>query len=440
MESYYKSGFPLIRKSFSSLFLFLSIQVGTSDCYSQHVGLGTSTPEARLHIRSTGWIKTIFENDAGQPRGYIGSDNNGTVTLAANAFWNGSSWIYPNTGVSMYMLMHRVNNRFEFRVRPEGGSENIPMVINTAGRVGIGTTSPEQLLSVGGGMVVDQNNLNTGTAANMLRFGSSSGEGIGSKRNSGSGQYGLGFYTSGLQRMTIANNGNIGINNQAPKSRLTIYHPGSLQIPLDMDEGHALTIFDSSFFSFSEPRLALNVGINSLQEYAYIRIKRSTNLNQIPRLLLNPLAEGAVVVGGGGDGSSYSQEAKDYKFIVGWASPALFDNKVDITGNLTVQNGKGIIRSNDGVQQKKQVKIVTVVDNLNAGQTKSYGFSWVETFGGPPDAYVGGIAPGSSGGWAEVIMTVAADNTTGGTLWVNNPRNTSVIVSFNVKVIGIGPQ
>jgi len=340
----------------------------------------------------------------------------------------------------MYMLMHRVNNRFEFRVRPDGGNEQTAMVINTAGRVGIGTTAPQQVLSILGGLNIDQQNLNAGTTANMLSFGGFSGEGIGSKRTEGTGRYGLDFYTSSTQRMHIAGNGNIGINNRQPKSRLTIYHAGSLQIPLDIDEGHALTIFDSSNFSNNEPRLSLNVGINSGNEYAYIRVKKSTNAGPVPRLLLNPLAEGAVVVGGGGDGSSYAQEATNYKFIVGWAAPALFDNKVDISGNLTVQNGKGIIRSTDGIQQKKQVKIVTVVDNLNPGQTKSYGFSWIETFGGPPDAFVGGIAPGSSGGWAEVIMTVAADNTTGGTLWVNNPRNTSVIVSFNVKVIGIGPQ
>jgi hypothetical protein len=396
-------------------------------------------PEARLHVRSTQWIKTIFENDAGQARGYIGTDANGTVTIASNAFWTGNAWSYPNAGSSMYMLMHRVNNRFEFRVRPEEGSEHTAMVINTAGNVGIGTTNPQQMVSIQGAINIDQGNTGTG-AAPILKFGSFSGEGIGSKRTAGPGQYGLDFFTSSIHRMIVAANGNIGINNRQPKSKLTIYHSGSLQIPLDIDEGHALTIFDSSYFSLSEPRLSFNVGINSANEYAYLRVRKSTSSGPVPRLLLNPLAEGAVVIGGGGDGSSYAQEATNYKFIVGWAAPALFDNKVDITGNLTVQNGKGIIRSTDGVQQKKQVKIVTVVDNLNAGQTKSYGFSWTETFGGAPDAFVGGIGPGSSGGWAEVIMTVAADNSTGGTLWVHNPRTTGIIVGFNVKVIGIGPQ
>jgi hypothetical protein len=203
--------------------LFIAFVLLVPDlCSQNNIGIGTTTPEARLHIRSTGWIKTIFENDAGQPRGYIGTDNNGTVTLAANAFWNGSAWVYPNAGSSMYMLMHRVNNRFEFRVRPDGGSEQTAMVINTAGRVGIGTTAPQQVLSINGGAVIDQNNLNTGTTANMLSFGGFSGEGIGSKRTEGPGRYGLDFYTSSNQRMHIAGNGNIGVGTNIPQALLDI--------------------------------------------------------------------------------------------------------------------------------------------------------------------------------------------------------------------------
>jgi hypothetical protein len=188
----------------------------------QNVGIGTTTPEARLHVRSTQWIKAIFENDAGQARGYIGTDANGTVTIASNAFWTGNAWSYPNAGSSMYLLMHRVNSRFEFRVRPDGGSEITPMVVGVNGRVGIGTTSPEQILSIGGGMNIDHNNQNTGEAANMLGFGSISGEGIGSKRTVGTGQYGLDFYTGFTNRMHISNTGNIGIGTNNPLATLDI--------------------------------------------------------------------------------------------------------------------------------------------------------------------------------------------------------------------------
>ncbi len=188
----------------------------------QKVGIGIAAPEGVLHIRSTQWIKTIYESAPGQPRGYIGTDQNGTITFAANAFWTGSAWSYPNSGSSMYMLMHRVNNRFEFRVRPEAGTEQTAMVINTAGRVGIGTTAPQQFLSIAGGLNIDQQNLNAGTIANMLSFGDFSGEGIGSKRTEGIGRYGLDFYTSSTQRMHIAGNGNIGIGTNNPQALLDI--------------------------------------------------------------------------------------------------------------------------------------------------------------------------------------------------------------------------
>jgi len=407
---------------------------------AQNVGLGTTTPEARLHIRSTGWIKAILENDEGQPRGYIGADNNGTVTFAANAYWNGSTWVYPNAGASFYMLLHRVNNQFEFRVRPDGGNQSTAMVINQNGNVGIGTGSPQQMLSVQNGIAIDQGNNNTGTIENGLRFGSLSGEGIGSKRNAGSGQYGLDFYTNSVQRMTIGQNGNIGINNRLPKSRVTIYHPGELDIPLDIDDGHAITIFDSSYFSLGEPRLSLNFGINSLREYAYIRVRKNATLGPVPRLLLNPLAEAAVVVGAGGDGTGYAQEATTYKFIVGANAPALFDNKVDIFGNLTVQNGKGIIRNTTGTQLKHVVSSVTVNPGTIAGNsTYSQNVSWTESFSAPPvAAYIANFTSG--GGWAELVLSIANVTSAGCTLYIFNPRLSANTPNFIFNVVAVGPQ
>ncbi len=195
----------------------------SSSLHAQNkVGIGTTNPDGLLHIYGNNWIKMVLENNPATSRGYIGADANGTITLGTNAFWTGSAWSYPYSGSSLYMLMHRGNNRFEFRVRPEGESENTVMVINTAGRVGIGTTNPEQPLSVQGGMVIDQGNSNAGTVAGILRFGSSSGEGIGSRRTFGNGQYGLDFYTSGLQRMTISNAGNVGIGTGTPQAPLEI--------------------------------------------------------------------------------------------------------------------------------------------------------------------------------------------------------------------------
>ena len=84
--------------------------------------------------------------------------------------------------------------------------------------VGIGTTTPEQRLSVAGGLVVDQGNQNTGTITSGLTFGHASGEGIASNRNGGINQYGLDFYTQFNQRMSIAQSGEVSINVLPPGS------------------------------------------------------------------------------------------------------------------------------------------------------------------------------------------------------------------------------
>jgi len=95
-------------------------------------------------------------------------------------------------------------------------------LINATGGVGIGTNAPQQALSVAGGMNIDHGNANAGNVTNSLRFGSSSGEAIASKRTAGGNQYGLDFYTNSVNRMSIANTGYIGIGTNAPEKTLQI--------------------------------------------------------------------------------------------------------------------------------------------------------------------------------------------------------------------------
>lgn len=111
-----------------------------------------------------------------------------------------------------------------------------------------------------------------------------------------------------------------------------------------------------------------------------------------------------------------------------------------LTGNITVQNGKGLIRNTDGTQSKKLSSSVLVNVAFAAGETKAFAVTWPESFtAGNIEAYVGNVT-GGAGGWAEVVMTVSAVSTTGAQLYVYNPKTSGVAPNFTVKVIAMGPQ
>jgi hypothetical protein len=73
-----------------------------------------------------------------------------------------------------------------------------------------------------GSLHVDQGNLNDGTPTSGLTFGSASGEGIASKRTPGDNAGGLDFYTRYLNRMTITNEGYVGIGTTTPHYDLEV--------------------------------------------------------------------------------------------------------------------------------------------------------------------------------------------------------------------------
>ena len=74
------------------------------------------------------------------------------------------------------------------------------------------------------GLHIDGFGNNDGTLDYGLKFGGalSSGEGIASKRTAGGNQFGLDFYTSSSDRMSIAVNGFVGINTTSPSQRLEV--------------------------------------------------------------------------------------------------------------------------------------------------------------------------------------------------------------------------
>jgi subtilisin-like proprotein convertase family protein len=107
-------------------------------------------------------------------------------------------------------------------------------------------------------------------------------------------------------------------------------------------------------------------------------------------------------------------------------------------GNL-YEKGNGIVRNTSNLQLKMSQGSYVVNSNIGALSTIQIPFSFNETFSTVPVVYVGNIT-GGPGGFAEIIMSVANVTTTGGSLFVSNPRNVLVAPNFTVNIVAIGGE
>jgi hypothetical protein len=207
------------------------------------VGIGTATPSQLLHLNVTpghgegmqidsaiaGHSPAIYLNHIGNggrnfrlasygdnasPGSFVIRDD----TAGLDRFSIDQNGVVTGNGAGLTAL--NASNVSSGTLTDARLSANIPRLNGNqaftgnnlfAGSVGIGANPPQQQLSVGAGLNLDQNNGNAGTVGNALTFGSSSGEGIGSKRTAGGNQYGLDFYSGAINRLSIANNGSIAI-------------------------------------------------------------------------------------------------------------------------------------------------------------------------------------------------------------------------------------
>ncbi|HTA26587.1 MAG TPA: hypothetical protein VK809_02280 [Bacteroidia bacterium] len=155
------------------------------------------------------------------------------ISINFDSYWDGpaSQWRSSSTSTPAYQVL-KYTAKFWIRYAaalPVGtGPENwLPgFVMTGTGLIGMGTSTPEENLTVNAGLNIDELNLDNGTllaAPNYgLTFGIASGEGIGSQRTAGAKQHGLDFYTASAERMTMLNGGNIGISNTAPTTLVQI--------------------------------------------------------------------------------------------------------------------------------------------------------------------------------------------------------------------------
>ncbi len=171
-----------------------------NSCDSVNVGIGTTTPQAPLHLQRDGNVGANWQN--AQLRISGATDPNMQLNLG-----------YDTTNNRGVIQAGHANVIFkDLLLNPSGGN------------IGIGTNSPQRTLSVAGGIVVDQGNQNTTSNNFGITFGSFSGEGIASNRGAGVNPNGLDFFSGGggTPRLSITNGGNVGIGTTNPSFKLHV--------------------------------------------------------------------------------------------------------------------------------------------------------------------------------------------------------------------------
>jgi len=180
------------------------------------LGIGTTSPVSNLHVNSLlAATNTI--------------NANARVLRLSRPRTNGLKWDnIAQFNLGSYLVSGNAHSRLDLMMN-DADTTLIPAPVMTwqaNGRVGIGTTTPTQALTIQGGLNIDNGNLNTGTTTNALLFGAAgSGEGISSTRSGSNNNVGLNFFTNHIQRLVITNAGNVGVGTTNPTTTLHVQNP-----------------------------------------------------------------------------------------------------------------------------------------------------------------------------------------------------------------------
>ena len=251
---------------------------------NKNVGIGTTAPTAALEVNGsaefTGENLAVYRN-SGKTQGiqFSGNSSENSIT-AVSTTDNGKSFIIKADAISTDIQI-RTESDSPIYLSP-GGTIRTSFLPN--GNVGIGTSEPGNKLSVRGGDIALIAGANATDAGHAIRF---FGAGVDDTSNnyaeikggltkaSATPQQGyLRFDTSGIERVFIDKDGNVGIGTTSPTAKLEISEPTTSTTPAKMrfvnqgDRGVTVGFLDhdpTPKFAISDGNQTLHyVAINSL--------------------------------------------------------------------------------------------------------------------------------------------------------------------------------
>ena len=191
----------------NSLYLATNSTTALTIDSSQNVGIGTTSPVSRLHVYG-GHLKV---EGSSTDQYYLEGTRTGVGTTIR---------IYDNANTA-YIDSY---NNMAFRANQNGGSGGSFKF--TGGNVGIGTTSPSQLLHIYGGAPTPMIESTTVGANANLRFKTTARTwSIGPNQGLSNSFFEIYDSTLSATRVTIDTSGNVGIGTTSPSSRLHVVGP-----------------------------------------------------------------------------------------------------------------------------------------------------------------------------------------------------------------------